>query len=106
MKRLPSILFFCLLAACTTASDYTKSQSDVCALHHQKMAKRTVPIAYGMIPMSRTDQPESWRRRVREYPNPGDCMPATDISMGEKRAVVYVCPQCEAAYRRAKARGL
>jgi hypothetical protein len=106
MKVLSIVLLSTVFAACTTASDYTKNQSDVCAVHHQKMTKRTVPIAYGMIPMSRTNQPESWKRRVREYPNAGDCMPATDISMGEKNAVVFVCPRCEEAYRKAKAAGV
>lgn len=105
MKILPIVLLVTVFAACTTASDYTKGQSDVCSVHHQRMTKRTVPIAYGMIPMSRANQPESWKRRVREYPNAGDCRPATDISMGEKSAVVFVCPKCEEVFRKAKTVG-
>ncbi len=81
------------------AIDSTKKQSNICELHRAAMSKRTVPIAYGMIPMSRVEAERGeWKRRTDYYPHPGDCLPATDINLtGEKRAIVFVCPKCEAA---------
>ena len=88
------------LTGCRTP-DYSKGQSNICQLHRVPMGKRTVPIAYGMIPMSR-EAPErgEWRRRTDHYPNPGDCLPATSINArGEKRAIVFIFSQCKAAFK-------
>ncbi len=81
------------------AVDATKNQSNICELHRAVMSKRTVPIAYGMIPMSRVEAERGeWKRRTDNYPHPGDCLPATDINLtGEKRAVVFVCLKCDSA---------
>jgi hypothetical protein len=83
------------------APDYTRNESNQCEVHHLAMTRRTVPIAYGMIPMSRVEAAQGeWHRRVTLYPHPGDCMPATDINLQrETRATVYVCARCEAAQK-------
>lgn len=93
-----SILLLVLLSltACSTP-DYTTGQPATCEVHHLAMTKRTVPIAYGMIPMSKAAAEQGeWKRRQEQYPHPGDCLPATDLNLtGETKAQVYVCPQCE-----------
>jgi hypothetical protein len=54
-----------LLAGCRTP-DYTRDQPDLCAVHRVAMTKRVVPIAYGMIPMSKTAAEQGeWRRHAR-----------------------------------------
>lgn len=90
-----------LLAGCRTP-DWTKHQPDQCEVHGVTMTKRTVPIAYGMIPMSKAEGERSpWRRRTEYYPHPGDCLPATSINaQGESRAIVFVCRKCETAKRK------
>jgi hypothetical protein len=99
MKILLTFVLFLFAAAGCRRADFTKSGSDVCALHNCPMGKRIVPIAYGMIPMSKAEgETGEWKQRMTYYPNPGDCLPATDINAFNKnRAVVYVCPRCEAA---------
>jgi hypothetical protein len=89
-----------LLAGCHTP-DWTKSQPDQCEVHGVTMTRRTVPIAYGMIPLSKAEgERGSWGQRTEYYPNPGDCLPATSINAhGESRAIVFVCRKCEAAKR-------
>jgi hypothetical protein len=73
------------------------------------MSKRIVPIVHGMIPMSRVEAEQGeWKRRTERYPHPGDCMPSIDIVLpGEEsgRAVVFVCPKCEAAKRKVETKG-
>ena len=99
MKHL-LLLFLCaLLLAGSCTPDHTGGQSGTCEVHDVAMSKRTVPIAYGMIPMSRVEAEHGeWKRRTDHYPHPGDCLPATDINLkGNERAIVYVCPKCEAA---------
>lgn len=89
-----------LLTACHTHTpDYTQTESSTCEVHHTAMTKRTVPIAYGMIPMSKVEaQQGEWNRRMTQYPHPGDCLPATSINMhGDKKARIYVCHKCEQA---------
>lgn len=87
-----------LLAGCRTP-DHTGGQPGTCEVHHVAMFKRTVPIAYGMIPMSRVEAERGeWKRRTDHYPHPGDGLHATDINLkGDERAIIYVCPKCEAA---------
>lgn len=101
IKRL-ALLFtgLLLLAGCRTP-DWTKNQRDQCEVHGITMTRRTVPMAYGMIPMSKVEGERGpWRRRTEYYPNPGDCLPATSIDLsGESRAIVFVCRKCEAAKR-------
>jgi hypothetical protein len=107
-SRLP-IKWLFILCACLTAlsgcrtPDYTKGQSNICQVHGVPMDKRTVPIAYGMIPMNRAEAEQGeWQRRTKHYPNPGDCLPATSINVrGEKYAKAFVCRQCAAAFRAA-----
>ena len=89
--------------------DHTSFESDTCEVHHIKMSKRQVPIAYGMIPMSRVEAEQGeWKQREDCFPHPGDCMPSVDIVMpGDNgQAVVYVCPKCEAAKREYDAKKL
>ena len=92
------LLALLLLAACRTP-DYTRNQPDLCPVHRVAMTKRVVPIAYGMIPMNKaTAEQGEWRRRMDNYPHPGDCLPATSINLhGERRARVFVCTECAAA---------
>lgn len=89
-----------LLAGCHTP-DWTKSQPDQCEVHGVTMTRRTVPIAYGMIPLSKAEGERGpWRQRTEYYPNPGDCLPATSINAhGDSRALVFVCRKCETAKR-------
>lgn len=89
-----------LLAGCRTP-DWTKNRPDQCEVHGGTMSKRTVPIAYGMIPMSKVEGERGpWRQRTEYYPNPGDGLPATSINLrGEYRAIVFVCRKCETAKR-------
>ncbi|MCD6051042.1 MAG: hypothetical protein K0Q55_2445 [Verrucomicrobia bacterium] len=100
MKQLLLMALLAVLCGCHTP-DYTKGESSTCEVHQVAMTRRTVPIAYGMIPMSKAEAGQGeWKRRTEQYPHPGDCLPATDINLhGEKRAVVYVCAQCEQAQR-------
>lgn len=86
-----------LLAGCHTP-DWTKNQPDQCEVHAVTMTRRAVPIAYGMIPMSKVEGERGpWRQRTEYYPHPGDCLPATSITAhGESRAIVFVCRKCEA----------
>jgi hypothetical protein len=97
---LPLLFAPAIPAGCRTP-DYTEGQSNICEVHHVVMAKRAVPVAYGMIPMSRVEAEQGeWKRRMSFYPHPGDCDPATDINLfGETRRVVFVCPDCERAMR-------
>jgi hypothetical protein len=98
MKSLLSLTLLLLLTACHTHTlDYTQTESSTCEVHQVTMTKRTVPIAYGMIPMSKAEAGQGeWNRRMTRYPHPGDCLPATSINLhGETKARVYVCPQCE-----------
>ncbi len=92
--RLCLILLYGLLGC--RAPDYTRGESGICEVHQLTMQKRTVPIAYGLIPMSKTAAEQGeWHRRQTLYPHPGDCLPAADINIhGEQRALVFVCPQC------------
>lgn len=87
-----------LLAGCRTP-DWTKNQPDQCEVHGITMTRRTVQIAYGMIPMSKAEGERGpWRQRTEYYPHLGDCLPATSINAhGEYRAIVFVCRKCEAA---------
>ena len=96
----PLLLALLLLAACRTP-DHTRNQPDRCSVHRMAMTKRVVPIAYGMIPMSKAAAEQGgWRRRMDNYPHPGDCLPATSINLhGERRARVFVCAECAAAQR-------
>ncbi len=80
--------------------DSTRGEQGTCEVHHVTMGKRAVPFAHGMIPMSRAEgERGEWKRRKDHYPHPGDCQPVTGIVMPgeERRVVVYVCQQCEAA---------
>jgi len=98
MHRIFFLAPLLLLTACHTHTpDYTQTESSTCEVHQVTMTKRTVPIAYGMIPMSKVEASQGeWKRRQEQYPHPGDCLPATSLNLhGEKRARVYVCPQCE-----------
>jgi hypothetical protein len=85
---------------CRTA-DYTRGEPNVCELHGVGMSRERVPIAYGMIPMSRMEAERGeWKRRQTVYPHPGDCLPASDIKMtGDDWALVYVCSQCREAQK-------
>jgi len=85
-----------VLTACSTP-DYTKGQPATCEIHHLAMTKRTLSIAYGMIPMSKAEAEQGeWKRRQEQYPHPGDYLPATSLNLhGKTKAQVYVCPQCE-----------
>ncbi len=96
MKQLLLITMLAVLCGCHTP-DYTKGESSTCEVHHVAMIRRTVPIAYGMIPMSKVEAGQGeWKRRTEQYPHPGDCLPATSINMhGVEKAQVYVCSQCE-----------
>lgn len=87
-----------LIAGCHTP-DWTKNQPAQCEVHPVTMSRRTVPIAYGMIPMSQDEGERGpWRQRTEYYPHPGDCLPATSINLrGDTHAVVFVCRQCETA---------
>lgn len=80
----------------------SKPKAALCKVHHVALQKRTVPIAYGMIPMSRVEAEQGeWKRRMTQYPNPGDCLPATGINFtGETKAFVDVCPKCEVAKKK------
>ena len=49
-----TMLFVLALAGCRTP-DYTRDQSSVCEVHHVSMARRAVPFAHGMVPMSREE---------------------------------------------------
>lgn len=101
LRHLSIILTGALLQlGCRTVA-YTKQESNLCRVHQVTMSKRTVPIAYGMIPMSRAEGEQGeWKRRTELYPNPGDCLPATSINLnGETHARVFVCPRCEEARR-------
>ncbi len=88
------------LTGCRTP-DWTTNQPDQCEVHGVKMARRTVPVAYGMIPMSKIEgESGPWRQRTEYYPHPGDCLPATSINLhGENRALVFACGKCETAKR-------
>ncbi len=101
IKRLASLCAGLLLLAGCRTPDWTKNQPDQCEVHGVAMTRRTVPIAYGMIPMSKAESERGpWRQRTEYYPHPGDCLPATSINLhGERRAVVFVCRQCESAKR-------
>jgi hypothetical protein len=88
------------LTACQTPSDSTRSQANVCEVHGATMFKRAVPYAHGMIPMSREEAKRGeWGRRMKHYPHPGDCEPATGIVLPGQhgKTLVYVCPKCETA---------
>lgn len=100
MKLTPWLLLMPLLTGCRTP-DYTKGQPATCEVHHLAMTKRTVPIAYGMIPMSKAEAEQGeWKRRQEQYPHPGDCLPATDLNLtGETKARVYVCSNCEHTFQ-------
>lgn len=105
MKHL-FLLFFSasVLVGCRTP-DYTRVQSSTCEVHHVTMFKRAVPVAHGMIPMSRVEEQRGeWKRRMDYYPHPGDCKPATNVVLpGETgRVVVYVCKNCETAMKQMK----
>ena len=99
MKQL-LLLAVLLLTGCRTP-DYTRDQPDLCPVHRVAMTKRVVPIAYGMIPMSKAAAEQGeWRRRMGNYPHPGDCLPATSLNVhGERRARVFVCTECAAAQK-------
>lgn len=101
MHRIFYLLPLLLLAACHTTPDYTQTESTTCEVHQVAMTKRTVPIAYGMIPMSKAEAEQGeWKRRTTQYPHPGDCLPATSINLhGEKKARIYVCTQCEQTWK-------
>lgn len=102
LRATPLLAFIAglLLAGCRTP-DWTRNQPQQCEVHGVTMTRRTVPIAYGMIPMSKVEgESGPWRQRTEYYPHPGDCLPATSINMhGEYRAIVFVCRKCEAAKR-------
>ncbi len=91
----------CLLLAGCRTPDWTQHQPNQCEVHGVTMTKRTVPIAYGMIPMSKVESERGpWRQRTEYYPHPGDCLPATGINLrGDERALVLACKKCEAAKR-------
>jgi hypothetical protein len=94
-------------AGCQTPADYTKNQSNICEVHRVAMSKRAVPFAHGMIPMSRVEAGKGeWARRMKHYPHPGDCEPATSIVLPGQRGkvLVYVCPKCEAAMKAMRAK--
>lgn len=101
IKRLVLVFTGSLLLVGCRTPDWTKNQPDQCEVHGVTMTRRTVPIAYGMIPLSRAEGERGrWRQRTEYYPHPGDCLPATSINMhGEYRAIVFVCRKCEAAKR-------
>lgn len=101
IKRLVLVFTGSLLLAGCRTPDWTKNQPDQCEVHSVRMTRRTVPIAYGMIPPSRAEGERGrWRQRTEYYPHPGDCLPATSINMhGEYRAIVFVCRKCKAAKR-------
>ena len=83
--------------------DHTGFESNICEVHHVAMSKRTVPIGYGMIPMHDSEDGGAFAHRIKYYPHPGDCEPFTDLNLnGDEHAVVYVCPQCEAAMKAEK----
>lgn len=101
IQRLVSLCAGLLLLAGCRTPDWTKNQPDQCEVHGVTMTRRTVPIAYGMIPLSKAEGERGpWRQRTEYYPNPGDCLPATSINLhGEYRTTVFVCRKCEAAKR-------
>lgn len=101
LKRLLLACVGLLLLAGCCMPERKLTQPVQCEVHGVTMTRRTVPIAYGMIPMSKVEGERGpWRQRIEHYPHPGDCLPATGINAhGESRAVVFVCRKCEAVKR-------
>ena len=64
--------------------------AEVCEVHHRKMARKEVPVAYGLIPL----ESESDRKAFPHCPEfvRGGC-----IGGPERTALVYICPDCEKA---------
>ena len=101
IKRLVLVFTGLLVLTGCRTPDWTKNQPAQCEVHGGTMTRRTVPIAYGMIPLSKAEGERGpWRQRTEYYPHPGDCLPATSIDAhGESRAIVFVCRKCEVAKR-------
>ena len=97
-----SALLCCLLLTTCHLLDWTTNKSNICEVHHVAMFKRRVRFAHGMIPMSKVEaQLGEWKQRMDHYPHPGGYEPATDLVLPgqERKVLVYVCPQCEAAVK-------
>jgi len=72
----------------------------VCEVHDVAMEPRELPYRHGMIPMHESmDRDGSWTLRMKRFPHPGDCIPATNIVLPgqEESGVDDVCPVCVAA---------
>ena len=83
MKQL-LLLAVLLLTGCRTP-DYTRDQPDLCPVHRVAMTKRVVPIAYGMIPMSKAaadgQLPASRRLPARDEPQRPRRAPCPSVRM-------------------------
>lgn len=97
LSLIPVILI--LVGCANQRKDYTRGVSPVCQVHGTQMAKTNVPIVYGLYAVN------EWGRaleaaRTNSFPNAEEDVNAGCIVGKATQAIIYVCPECQAARQR------
>ena len=98
MRRLlTASLLVITLSACVSASDETVGVSDICPVHHVKMARKKVDAVLSAPHDTATPLPAIvtayLNTRPILFPFDGSMRPGGDV-LPLKPSVIYVCPEC------------
>lgn len=100
IRNLPLIFLVFGLAGCDKhTADQTRGASGTCEVHGIHMAKRSVPIAYGLIRLN-----EYGRARqtvlTNSFPHADEFVLGGCIVGAPTQAVIYVCSDCQKALKK------
>jgi hypothetical protein len=83
----------CSNFGCATRLDYTRGETAVCEVHHQKMIKTIVPAHYGFMNVTPRDTALDLAR-VNTFPHAEDSVNPGCTPRSQSEALVYTCPEC------------
>jgi hypothetical protein len=82
----------------TRRLDYTKGETSVCEVHHQKMTKTVVPVHYGLMTVTPRDGALN-SASTNAFPHAEDFVNPECMVRSQREALVYTCLECVRARR-------
>jgi hypothetical protein len=81
------------LGCATRRLHYTKGETDLCEVHHQKMSRSVVPVHYGLMKITPRDAALD-SASTNAFPHAEDFVNPGCMVRGQREALVYTCPEC------------
>jgi hypothetical protein len=73
--------------------DYTRGETDICEIHHQKMQKVMVPAHYGLMSVTQRGA-AMYSASTNTFPHAEDSVNPGCDPRGPREALIYNCSEC------------